>query len=194
MRCFYNFILNGFSNTYLIGPDEGGDAILVDPGELNSKLFKLIEMNDLYIRHVLITHNDAPHIGGIKTLTKIYDIDIYSKSSEILGIPTKQVHDGMRFEIAGFPVSVIDAPAFAEDSVLFKIENMLFTGDVLGAGRLSKIIMQSVHKELRESVKSKLLSLNDKTLVFPGHGSPSTLKVEKMFNPDIKDILEEGPL
>ncbi len=190
MRCFYNFTLNGFSNTYLIGPDTGGDAILVDPGELNIKLFKLIEDNDFYIRHVLITHNDAPHIGGLKTLKKIYDIDIYSKSKEILGIPVKSVHDGMHFTISGFNVTVIDTPAFSNDSVLFKIDDMLFTGDVIGAGRLSKVIMQNTNDELRETLKTKLLQFKDATLIFPGHGPPSTLKAEKMFNPDIQDILE----
>ncbi len=190
MRCFFNFTLNGFSNTYLIGPDTGGDAILIDPGELNIKLFKLIEKNDFYIRHVLITHNDAPHIGGIKTLGKIYDMDIYSKSKEILGIPVKKVHDGMQFTISGFNVTVIDTPAFSTDSVLFKIDDMLFTGDVMGAGRVSKVIMQSINKDLKGTIKAKLLRLPDTTLVFPGHGPPSTLKAEKMFNPDIQDILE----
>ncbi len=190
MRCFYNFTLNGFSNTYLIGPDTGGDAVLVDPGELNIKLFKLIEKNNFYIRHILITHNDAPHIGGIKTLRKIYDMDIYSKSKKILGIPVKNVHDGMQFTISGFRVTVIDTPAFSSDSVLFKIDDMLFTGDVIGAGRLSKVIMQKGNDELKNTIKTKLLHLPDTTLVFPGHGPPSTLKAEKMFNPDIRDILE----
>ncbi len=192
MRCFYNFTLNGFSNTYLVGPDEGGDALLIDPGELNIKLFKLIENNNFYIRHVLITHNDAPHTGGIRTLKKIYDLDIFSKSCEITGLPVNTVHDGMKLNISGFPVTVIDTPAFAEDSVLFKIENMLFTGDVLGAGRLSRTIMKNVNNELRETVKRKLLQLDEATLIFPGHGPPSTLKVEIMFNPDIQNILEEN--
>ncbi len=191
MRCFYNFTLNGFSNTYVVGPDSGGDALLIDPGELDQKLFTLIEENDLYVRHVLVTHNDTPHTGGIKTLKKIFDLDIYSKSKEICGFPVHMVRDGMHFEISGFPVSVIDAPSFADDSVLFKIENMLFTGDVLGAGRLSKVIMKHKNRDLREAVKTKLLHLPDTTLIFPGHGPPSTLAAEKKFNPDIQDILKE---
>ncbi len=73
MRCFYNFILNGFSNTYIIGPDGEGDAIIIDPGELNIKLFKLIEDNNFYIKHILITHDDSPHTEGIRSLLKIYD-------------------------------------------------------------------------------------------------------------------------
>lgn len=194
MRCFYNFTLNGFSNTYLLGPDEGGDAILIDPGELNIKLFKLIEDNDFYIKHILVTHNDSPHIGGIKTLLKIYNSDIYSKSPEILKIPTKLVSDGMSFELSGFNVFIIDAPSFSSDSVLYKIENMLFTGDVLGAGRVSKVIMEKMNDDIRESIKLRLLNLEDNTLIFPGHGPPSTIKVEKRFNPDIKDILEGVPL
>ena len=190
MRCFYNFILNGFSNTYLKGPDEGGDAILVDPGELSLKLFKLIEDNNFYIRHILVTHDDSPHTEGIKTLLKIYDADIYSKSKEIDGIKTVKVSGSMKFTISGFNVTVINAPGISPDSILYRIDNMLFTGDVLGAGRISKKLKNSRDSELHSYFAQQLLRMDDNTLIFPGHGPPSTMKVEKLFNPDIKDILE----
>ncbi len=190
MRCFYNFTLNGFSNTYVVGPDDGGDALIIDPGEVNIKLFKLIEDNGFSIRHILVTHNDRPHIGGIKTLLKIYTADIVSKSSQILGIQTRQISDGEKLDLSGFTVTVVDTPSFAEDSVLFHIDNMLFTGDVLGAGRISWKIKQNSGDSLKESMKTKLLTMDDNTLIFPGHGPPSTILVEKMFNPDVKDILE----
>lgn len=190
MRCFYNFTLNGFSNTYLVGPDGDGDALIVDPGEVNIKLFKLIEDNGFYIRHILVTHNDQPHIGGIKTLLKIYNADIVSKSEQIMKIKTRQISDGEKLDLSGFTVKVIDTPAFSEDSVLFHVDNILFTGDVLGAGRISRKIKQNSGDSLTESIKIKLLSMDDNTLIFPGHGPPSTMIVEKMFNPDVKDILE----
>jgi len=189
MRCFYNFTLNGFSNTYIVGPDAGGDALIIDPGEVNIKLFKLIEDNGFSIRHILVTHNDQPHIGGIKTLLKIYNADIVSKSPQVLGIQTRQISDGEKLDLSGFTVTVIDTPAFAEDSVLLHIDNMLFTGDVLGAGRINWKIKQNSGNSLKESIKIKLLSIDDNTLIFPGHGPPTTMIVEKMFNPDVKDIL-----
>ncbi len=190
MRCFYNFILNGFSNTYLIGPDSGGDAILVDPGELNIKLFKLIEDNNFYVKHILVTHNDFPHTEGIKTLLKIYDAAVYSNLKEIDGIKTVPVCHGMEFDISGFNIRVIKAPDSAMDSILYRIDNMLFTGDVLGAGRISKKLKNNNNSNIRDYFIKHLLSMDDNTLIFPGHGPPSTLKVERMFNPDIKDILE----
>ncbi len=190
MRCFYNFILNGFSNTYLIGPDEGGDAILVDPGELNIKLFNLIEDNDFYIRHILITHNDNPHTEGIKTILKIYDASIYCNSSRIGNIDTVKVTEGSEFTISGFRVKAVKAPDLLTDSILYKIDNMLFTGDILGAGRISKKLKNLPKEDIAGYIRNNLLCLDDNTLVFPGHGPPSTMKVERMFNPDIKEILD----
>ncbi len=192
MRCFYSFILNGFSNTYLVGPDEGGDAIIVDPGEMSIKLFKLIEGYNYYIRHILVTHVDSPHTKGIKTLLKIYDAKVYAKSEEIHGIKTVKVEPGKSLELSGFNVRIINAPIPAEDSILYKIDNILFTGDIIGAGRLNKSFKTFDRANLRFYIENQLLSMEDNTLIFPGHGPPSTLKAERMFNPDIKDILESS--
>ena len=49
MRCYINFSLSGFSNTYIVGPDGPGDALIIDPGEMNVKLLNLIENNNFYI-------------------------------------------------------------------------------------------------------------------------------------------------
>ena len=73
---------------------------------MNLKLLKLIESNGFYIRHILITHNHKPHIGGIRTLLKIYDAEIYSASDRILTYPSNIVTPGSFLNLSGIEVEV----------------------------------------------------------------------------------------
>ena len=73
MKFFSYFSVTGFSNSYIIGPDEGGNAILIDPGIFDVPLLNLIEDNKLYVKYILLTHSHESHISGLKTLLKVYD-------------------------------------------------------------------------------------------------------------------------
>ncbi|MCK5153137.1 MAG: MBL fold metallo-hydrolase, partial [Spirochaetales bacterium] len=125
MRCFINFSLTGFSNCYLMGPDDGGDAIIIDPGEMNIKLLNLIEDSNFFIKHILITHNHKPHIGGIKTLLKIYDAEIYSSSKNILGYPANIISPDTILNLSGIEVKVMEFSGHTEDSLVYKVGEML---------------------------------------------------------------------
>ena len=185
MRCFINFSLSGFSNSYLLGPDEGGDAIVIDPGEMNNKLLNLIEKNNFYIRHILITHNHSPHIGGIRTLLKIYDAEIYSSAENILGYPSKVLLPDNMYKLSEIKVKVLDFSGLKKDSLVYKVGKMLFTGDTLAAGSLGEEENKETIISLSKSVKESIEDLDDSVLVFPSHGPPSTIKAEKEFNPEL---------
>ena len=84
-KLFFHFSVEGFSNCYLLGPENGGDAVIFDPGVFDLNLLELIENNNFYIRSVFITHDHNSHINGLKTLMKIYEAEIYSASKSIFG-------------------------------------------------------------------------------------------------------------
>ena len=185
MRCFINFSLTGFSNSYLIGPDEGGEAIIIDPGEMNIKLLKLIEDNDFYIRHILVTHNHKANISGIRTLLKIYDAEIYSASDQILTFPSNVIVPESFLNLSGIDVEVMEFSGHSKDSLVYRIGKMLFTGDTLGAGNLGDNENKETMEIISKSVSTKIKDMDDSILVFPGHGPPSTIKAEKDFNPEL---------
>ncbi|MFW5711371.1 MAG: MBL fold metallo-hydrolase [Spirochaetota bacterium] len=187
MKLYFHFAVVGFANTYLIGPPDGGDAILVDPGIMDKELLTLIENNRYYIKTILVTHHHNSHVKGIRTLKKIYDADIYSFSPYILDFPSIPIKDGDKFIAASdIEVEVIEVPGHSSDSLVYHIGGMVFTGDVLAAGRAGNTKNSFSRALLLRSIDEKLFNLPDTTLVLPGHGPPSTLKAEKMFNPDIK--------
>ncbi len=61
MKLFFHFTSPGRATTYLLGPDEGGDAILVDPGSFDTKLLTVIEQNHFSVSAVLFTHGHDNH-------------------------------------------------------------------------------------------------------------------------------------
>ncbi|MFO7729398.1 MAG: MBL fold metallo-hydrolase [Spirochaetia bacterium] len=187
MKLYFHFAVVGFANTYLIGPNDGGDAILVDPGIMDKELLTLIEGNKYTIRTILVTHHHESHVKGVRTLKKIYDADIYAFSPYITTFPSIPIKDGDKFTAAsGIEVEVIEVPGHSSDSLIYHIGGMVFTGDVLAAGRVGNTKNSFSRALLLRSISEKLFSLPDSTLLLPGHGPPSSLKAEKMFNPDLK--------
>ena len=183
MKVFTIYNTKGYINTYLIGPEKGGDAIIIDPGQTDLHLLDLIENNNYYLKSIFVTHAHETHIKGIKTLLKIYEADIYSKTAVIFEKETVTIKDGDKLKLSGYDIEVIDIPGHSDDSIVFKIKNMLFTGDVLSAGLIGSTTNSESKKILQKGIIRKIFSIKDDMLIFPGHGAPTTLDVEKKMNP-----------
>jgi hydroxyacylglutathione hydrolase len=173
----------GFSNSYLLGPDDGGDAILVDPGVFDATLLQAVEGRGLYVRCILVTHAHNAHINGIRALLRVYDATIYANQPSVLDFPARHVEDGDVLQLGGFTVKVFETPGHSIDSLCFLVGSMLFTGDTLSAGGIGTTRDGYARGLLLESTRRKLLTLGDEVLIFPGHGPPSKVGIEKLYNP-----------
>ena len=182
MKFFSLFSTTGFSNSYLLGPEAGGDAILVDPGSFDVSLLQTIEGNRLYARWILVTHAHRAHIDGIRALRKVYDARIYSNQPNVLDFPALHVQDGDMLSLGGQPVQVIETPGHSIDSVCFRVGDMLFTGDTLSAGTIGSTRNGYARGLLLSTVRKKILPMGDEVLVFPGHGPPTKIGIEKLYN------------
>ena len=189
MILFSHFAFIGFSNSYLVGPDRGGDAVLIDPGIFDVKLLQLIEDNHLYVRNVLITHAHKAHINGVKTLLKIYDAELYSFRSTILDFPANEVRDGDTIHLGEFTFDTYETPGHSKDSVVFKLDHLLFTGDTLTAGSIGTAVDGYAKGLELASIRKKILTLEDWFSILPGHGPPSKIGIEKKLNPLLKEKL-----
>ncbi len=187
MNVFFHFSVAGFSNTYLLGPDQGGDAIIIDPGSMNVALLNLIESNGFYIRHVLVTHGHESHVSGLKTLRKIYDFDIYAEADAVLNFACVRIEGGQELQLGEFTIKTFALHGHSNDSVAYAIGRCLFTGDVMNAGSLGTTPNGYARELLTDEIMKKLMSLKENYLIFPGHGSPSTLEAERLINPAFAD-------
>ena len=160
-------------------------AILVDPGSMEKQTLDSIESNNLDLKAVLITHDHENHVQGIKTLKKIYNADVIAVNPKIMDVKATMVKDGDKLIIGGFSIEVISIPGHSSDSVVYKIENMLFTGDVLTAGLVGSTASAYGAATQMNKLRSRLLSLPGDYVVLPGHGPPTTMEAERRFNADI---------
>jgi glyoxylase-like metal-dependent hydrolase (beta-lactamase superfamily II) len=181
---FYSYysVIN-FSNCYLLGGEEGRDALLIDPGIFDEGLLALIEGNGWYVRHVLLTHAHLAHVNGLRTLRKIYDFRIHARDPSAVEFPAEALEQTDSLRLCGFPIRVLATPGHSNDSACFHIGRMLFSGDTLSAGGIGETASPFERELLLSSIRDKLLHLPDGVFLFPGHGPPSTLEVEKRFNP-----------
>lgn len=182
MKVFFHYSLYGFSNVYLVGNEESGDALLVDPAEFTENLLNFIESNGYYVRAVLVTHNHIHHVRGLSTLLRIYDSQVFSSNAEIRDMPCTVLHDGDVIDVCGMRVEVISVPGHSSDSIVYKIDKLLFTGDTLEAGMIGHTLSRYGNALLREGIDRRILSQSEDCLILPGHGPPSTVGAERLYN------------
>ena len=187
MKCFSHYSLSGYCNTFLIGPNDGGEAILIDPGFFDVTLLELIEKNSYNLKFILVTHAHDAHINDLKNILKVYDATIFSFSHSIQGFPSTIVREGQVLELGEYRFGVIETPGHSGDSVVYKLNNTLFTGDTLLAGAIGSTNDNFSRELLLSSIREKLFNLKDTHYIFPGHGPPSSLEIERRTNPNLID-------
>ena len=183
MNLHFHFSVAGFSNCYVAGPTSGGAAIVVDPGAINTKLIRTIEDNDYSIDTVLITHRHDSNVKGLGTLQKIYDFEVFAFANSVYGIPCKRIQDDIPFDRHGVTIHPIVVTGHSVDSVVYRIGSMLFTGDVLGPGRIGSTPNAYARALEIDAIEKRLFVLPGDCLIFPAHGAPSTLDAERRLNP-----------
>jgi glyoxylase-like metal-dependent hydrolase (beta-lactamase superfamily II) len=160
-------------------------AVIVDPGSMEKKTLETLENNNFDLKAVLITHNHLSHVRGVRTLMRIYETEVFAVNQSIMDHKTTMVKDGKKITTGGFNIEVISIPGHSSDSVVYKIDNLLFTGDVLTAGLVGSTASTYGATTQMDKLRSRLFSLPGDYIVLPGHGPPSTLEVERRFNADM---------
>ena len=179
----------GFSNAFLLGPRGGGDALLVDPGEFDTPMLQAIEANGLRLRWILVTHAHRAHIHGIRGLLRVYDAEVYCNQPSLLEVGAHHVQDGDRLALGGVEVEVLEVPGHSIDSVCYRVGTLLYSGDTLYAGGIGRTRDLYARGLLVSSIRRRILGLGDETLLFPGHGPPSRVGIERRFNPFLAETL-----
>jgi glyoxylase-like metal-dependent hydrolase (beta-lactamase superfamily II) len=195
MKIYMQYCSYGFSNCYVLGTDiedenSPRDAIMVDPGSMEIALLDFIERHDYKLRGIFVTHDHLNHVHGLRTLKRIYDVKIFAVNPMIQNLKTRVVRDGENIKLGAIIVTVITVPGHSSDSVIFRINNTLFTGDTITAGLLGTTISSYGKTKQMDGLRSKILSLPGNCIILPGHGPPSTLNAERQYNAGIQHYEE----
>lgn len=182
MKIYFHLNTGGICNSYVVVNEETHEALIVDPGNLNPMMINQIEDNHYKLTGVLITHNHPSHTNGLKTLMKIYSPKIYSSDWEIFDFTTNVITGEGKVRVAGMTVNYYAVPGHTSDSIVFKIGNILFTGDSLSAGKLGTTNSSYAKHLLKSNLEEKILSQQENTVILPGHGPPTSIGAELNFN------------
>ena len=178
--------------TYLMASRHGGEALIIDPVlERVDRYIQLLEELDLKLVKAIDTHVHADHVTGLGALRdRTRCITVMGKESSV-DVVSMRVGDGDKIEIEGLDLTAIHTPGHTNDSYSFLYRDRVFTGDTLfirGTGRTD--FQAGDPKAQYHSLFSKLLTLPDETLVYPGHDykgdTVSTIGEEKSFNPRLQ--------
>jgi glyoxylase-like metal-dependent hydrolase (beta-lactamase superfamily II) len=190
MKLYFHYCSFRFSNCYVLGAEDRSDAIIIDPGSMDEQLLEYLEKDDLNPRAVLITHDHPGHIHGLRTLMRIYHVEIFAINRYIFDNRTTPVKDGDRINVGSFAIEVISIPGHSADSAVYRIDSLLFTGDVLTTGLVGSTASAYGAATQINRLRSRLLSLPGDYTVLPGHGPPSTLEAERRYNVSITHFNE----
>lgn len=183
MNVYSHFSVGGFSNTFVVTSE--GEALVIDPGTFDRQLLLLIEDNHLRVRSVLLTHWHRSHTSGIRTMGRIYDFTVHSYYPGTAECRCSEVRDGDRILCGAVEAMCLETPGHSGDSVSYRVEDCLFTGDTLMAGEIGSTASPADRRALIDGVWGKLMVWGEDTLIFPGHGPPTRVGIERRFNPSL---------
>ena len=181
MKVYFHLNVGGFSNCYIVVNEAKKKAIIVDPGLVTEEIISQLEDNNLQLEAVLITHNHGSHVHGLKTLRKIYSPKILAADWEVAGNETTVLTGDGKVYVADLVVRFMTVPGHTADSVVYCIEDIMFTGDVLSAGAIGSTNSSYSEYILKSNIEQKIFSQQDGIVLMPGHGPPTTLGAAKAF-------------
>jgi glyoxylase-like metal-dependent hydrolase (beta-lactamase superfamily II) len=157
---------------------------------MDQQILQDIENNEYKLLGVLVTHDHIKHVRGLRTLKRIYDTEIFAVNPHIREHRTTMVRDGQIIKIGPFRVEVITTPGHSSDSAVFRVGQLLFTGDSLSAGLVGRTASAYGAAVQMTALRSKILSLPGDFTILPAHGPPSTLEAERRYNVGVQSYDE----
>ena len=195
-------------NTLVLHRPGRSDCLVIDPGLQPEKILAYLQRAELTPALILLTHGHADHIGGNTALKARWpDVpliigagdapmltDAAANLSGLAGVPVLSppadhlVREGDRFEAAGFSLEVLDVPGHSPGHVAYVVRGqdplIVLGGDVLFEGSIGRCDFPGGNlAQLLAGIRTKLFPLGDATIVYSGHGRPTTIGRERRTNP-----------
>lgn len=198
-------------NTYVLH-NESKECIVIDPGcyfdEEKEALKDFIASNGLKPVKLLNTHCHLDHVFGNKMVAETYGLtlQLHEKEKQVLAFaPTSGLMYNMPFDnytgdfielkagdtilLGQDTLKVLETPGHSPGSICFYCaqQDFVIGGDVLFQNSIGRTDLPGGdHQTLLNSIHQQLMVLPEQTIVYNGHGSPTTIGEEKQHNPYLR--------
>jgi hydroxyacylglutathione hydrolase len=197
------------ANCWIAGAAESGEGLVIDPGGNDNIISRAIDDAGLDIKLIILTHGHSDHIAalyeiqektGAEVAIHVADADFLegrgSLSSQF-GISYKTPHppdrllrEGDTTGVKGLSLIVVHTPGHTPGSISLyapgagTAAGMIFTGDTIFRRGIGTTMMPgSSRSQLINSIQTRLMTLPDDTIIYPGHGRETTIGAERRDNP-----------
>jgi hydroxyacylglutathione hydrolase len=196
-------------DTYALGPTQTNcyvtradadarAAVVIDPGYE-------VSAPQLDVAAILVTHCHWDHLGGIASLAEKTGALVYMPEREAAVLenpqaffpdqpirphkPEVRLQGDEAFELAGISFETISVPGHSPGHVAYATDGALFSGDVLFAGGVGRTDLPFADWDtLVDSIRLLFDRFPAETVVYPGHGPPTTLGAERDSNPFLAEL------
>jgi glyoxylase-like metal-dependent hydrolase (beta-lactamase superfamily II) len=197
------------ANCVLVGDADGGEVVVIDPGDEAERIVDRIDASGLKPKMVLHTHGHYDHAGGTAHLISLFDsrlpvglhpdeTELYRslpKQATMFGLETDAPPEpdlwfehGQKLALGGLELEIRHTPGHSPGGVCFVVsgssETLVIVGDVLFAGSIGRTdLWGGSFPLLEKSIREQLYTLPEDTRVVCGHGPDTTIGRERASNP-----------
>jgi len=195
-------------NCSVIGDEVSREAIVIDPGDDVAKIIAILRRHNLTVKMIVITHAHIDHIGGAEHLRAFTGAPVYMHEADKtlsdrldmqagwLGVETpkdpgidRPAHEGDIIRAGSVEAHVLHTPGHTPGSIslYLPLESRVIAGDTLFEGSIGRTDLPGGDEaQIVRSIRAKLYTLPEDTIVFPGHSSNTTIGQEKRHNPFVR--------
>ncbi len=204
------FIVSAMANNvYVVAEDAAHHAALIDPGmEDGPAILQFIRDRGLTLDVVLNTHAHLDHAfnnaffaaqTGAELAIPEQDLPLLEDlqtQAEMFGLPApdnakpnRLLRDGDIVQVGGLALHVMHTPGHTPGMSCFLMDGVAFVGDLVFAGSIGRTDLPGgSHTVMMRSLRERLLTLPDETVLYTGHGPATTVAAERRTNPFLIDL------
>ncbi|GAF72209.1 unnamed protein product, partial [marine sediment metagenome] len=175
-------------------------------GDDADKILNRIKELGIEIKVILVTHGHFDHVGAVAPLKRELNVEFLAHKDDLFFIedgenaarrwgvmieqppkPDRFIKDGDTIEVGNYELEVLHTPGHSPGGVSFLHNRMVFGGDTLFQSSIGRTdFRKGSFEELEKSIKTRLYTLPDDTIVYTGHGPTTTIGEEKRYNLFVK--------